>query len=445
MVRPGTQSSRGDDFAAGSCKNEGVYRLSGQPPDGLRKPDAEFRIRSRRMDDQDAASVVLGNAVVDWLADEALLDSEPAALYGELCQRLRGVGMPIRWGQVAFRVLHPLYDASTVSWSARTGVVVENFSPEDTGSERFQRSPEAHVLAHRLPVLRRRLTGQTAFFDFDVLEEYRGAGGTDFVVLLLGFDRASQSGIICSWLGDRDDGFSDNELALLLRIVRQLGIALKSKMERSVAQNVAHAYLGKRAGQAVLNGLIRRGDGEKITAALWYSDLRHSTELADRLPAEEFLHLLGRYFEMTAAAVLDHGGEVVSLIGDAVLGLFRVEGSTEEACGRALAAAHEARRRLAAAPQAASNLPLDFGISLHLGQVIYGNVGVPERLQFTVVGAAVNQLVRVQDLTKQLGCPLLATAPFAAAVAGHWRPLGEHLLRGFETPMPILTMPPPAG
>jgi adenylate cyclase len=392
------------------------------------------------MDNQETTSTVLGGAIVDWLADEALLESEPAVLYGELCQRLRGVGMPIRRGQVAFRVLHPLYDASTVSWTARTGAVVENFSPEDTGNERFQRSPEAHVLAHRLPVLRRRLTGATALMDFDVLEEYRAAGGTDFVVLLLGFDRAGQSGIICSWLGERGDGFSDDELALLLRIVRQLGIAMKSKIERSVAQNIAHAYLGKRAGQAVLSGLIRRGDGEKITAALWYSDLRHSTELADRLSAEDFLHLLGRYFEMTAAAVLDHGGEVVSLIGDAVLGLFRVEGSTEEACGRALAAAFEARRRLDAAPPGATGPVLDFGIALHLGQVIYGNVGVPERLQFTVVGAAVNEVVRVQDLTKQLGCPLLATAPFAAAATGAWRPLGEHLLRGFETKMPILTM-----
>ena len=153
----------------------------------------------------------------------------------------------------------------------------------------------------------------------------------------------------------------------LQRITRELGIALKSKIERSVAQNIAHAYLGKRAGQAVLSGLIRRGDGEKITAALWYSDLRHSTELADRLSADDFLQLLGRYFEMTAAAVLDHGGEVVSLIGDAVLGLFRVEGSVEEACGRALASAFEARRRLDAAQPKATDPVLDFGIALHLG------------------------------------------------------------------------------
>ena len=145
---------------------------------------------------------------------------------------------------------------------------------------------------------------------------------------------------------------------------------------------------------------------------------------------------------MTAAAVLDNGGEVVSLIGDAVLGLFRVAGAPHEACRRALDAAQEARRRLAAA-NPGTNLALDFGIALHLGRVIYGNVGVPERLQFTVVGSAVNEVVRVQDLTKQLDCPLLATAPFAAAVAGPWRRVGEHVLRGREAPMPLLAMAPP--
>ncbi|MGA2287121.1 adenylate/guanylate cyclase domain-containing protein [Bradyrhizobium sp.] len=392
------------------------------------------------MDQQQAASTVLGNTIIEWLADEALLDSEPAALYGELCWRLRGVGMPLLRGWVGFRVLHPLYDASAVNWSAESGVAVDHFSPEDGGQEVFLRSARGHAMTHHLPVLRRRLTGATALLDFDELEEYRASGGTDYVVYLVAFDITRRNGIICCWLGDRADGFTDDELALLQRISRQLGIALKSKIERGVAQNVAHAYLGKRAGTAVLSGLIRRGDGEKIMAALWYSDLRHSTELADRLPVEEFLKLLGRYFEMTASAVLDHGGEVVSLIGDAVLGVFRVEDSIEQACGCALAAAQDARRRLAASPPSSpTNLGLDFGIALHLGQMIYGNVGIPERLQFTVVGVAVNEVVRVQDLTKQLGCPLLATAAFAGAAAGPWRPLGEHPLRGFDTPMPILT------
>jgi adenylate cyclase len=390
------------------------------------------------MDNQATASTALGDSIIEWLAHEALLESEPPALYGELCRRLRAVGLPLLRGQVAFRILHPLYAASTVNWTAEKGIVVENFSAEDSAQDRFLLSPIGHTLTHRLPVLRRRLTGDTALIDFEVLTEFLAQGGTDYLVFLIGFDQIGRNGIICSWLGDRPEGFSDDEIALLQRITRQLGIALKSRIERSVAENVAHVYLGKRAGKAVLNGLIRRGDGEKITAALWYSDLRHSTKLAGQLSTEDFLNLLGRYFEMTAASVLDHGGEVVSLIGDAVLGLFRVEGSTEEACGRALAAAREARRRLGALPE--MDPVLNFGIALHLGEVIYGNVGIPERLQFTVVGAAVNEVVRVQDLTKQLGHPLLATASFAEAVAGPWRPCGEHLLRGIETPMPILTV-----
>ncbi|HEX3939133.1 MAG TPA: adenylate/guanylate cyclase domain-containing protein [Xanthobacteraceae bacterium] len=397
------------------------------------------------MDAQVTASTVLGDNIVEWLAEEALLETEPAALYGDLCQRLRGVGMPILRGRVGYRVLHPLYDVSAMSWSPENGVAVDLFRPDQSNTDEFLRGPINHALSHGLPVLRRRLTGETALVDFPLLEEFRALGGSDYILFTVRFGRTGQSGIVCSWLADRAAGFTDSEIAQLQRISRELGIALKAKIEHSVTQNIADAYLGRRAGEAVLSGSIRRGDGEKITAALWYSDLRRSTELADRLTAEDFLALLGRYFEMTAAAVLDRGGEVVSLIGDAVLGLFRVESTPQEACGRALAAAQEARRRLGASPPAADGRAIDFGIALHLGEVIYGNVGVPERLQFTLVGPAVNVAVRVQDLTKQLGSPLLATGPFAAMVpdvsTACWRPLGEHILRGFETPMPILTMP----
>jgi adenylate cyclase len=390
------------------------------------------------MEEKPAATAVLGNAIVEWLADEALQNSEPANLYGELCQRLRGVGIPIVRGHVAFRILHPLYDASALNWFVQKGVVVEHFRPEQSSDDQFVHGPLGHIVAHRLPVLRRRLTGDTALLDFPVLEELRSLGGTDYIAFLVGFERHGKNGVICSWLSDRAAGFTDDEITLLNRVTRELAIALKAKIERSVAENVANTYLGKRAGESVLNGLIRRGDGERITAALWYSDLRCSTALADRLPAETFLNLLGRYFEMTASSVLDHGGEVVSLIGDAVLGLFRIDRTADEACGRALAAAREARRRVEP-PLAPTDANLDFGIALHLGQVIYGNVGVPERLQFTLVGSAVNEVVRVQDLTKKLGHSVLATASFVDATPGAWRPLGEHTLRGIETPMPIFT------
>jgi adenylate cyclase len=139
------------------------------------------------MDEQ--ATTVLGSTIVAWLADEALRDTEPASLYGELCQRLRGVGMPILRGHVAFRVLHPLYDASALDWTAQSGVIVENFRPDQSGQDDFLRSPIGHVLTHRLPVLRRRLAGETALMDFAVLEEFRAAGGTDYVVFAIAFDR----------------------------------------------------------------------------------------------------------------------------------------------------------------------------------------------------------------------------------------------------------------
>jgi adenylate cyclase len=391
-------------------------------------------------EEQAPSTRALGSTIVEWLAGEALMDSEPTALYGELCERMRGVGIPIRRGQVGFRTLHPLYDVGRLNWAIERGVFVELYRPEQIGRDEFLRSPMGHVLTHRLPILRRRLTGDTALLDFAVLEEFRAQGGTDYVVFLVGFDRTGKNGIICSWLSDRPTGLTDDEIMQLQQITRELAVALKAKMERSIAHNIANAYLGRRAGQAVLAGSIRRGDGEKITAALWYSDLRRSTEFADRLSAEAFLQLLGQYYEMTAAAVLDHDGEVVSLIGDAVLGVFRVDGAPDDACRRALAAANEARRRLGSSGTTVTGAALDFGISLHLGQVIHGNVGVPERLQFTLVGSAVNEVVRVQDLTKELACPLLATAPFASAVPDEaWRPLGEHALRGLEAPMPILT------
>src|SRR5215475_1327898 len=200
-------------------------------------------MRSFLMEEKPAATAVLPNSIVEWLADEALQNSEPATLYGELCQRLRAVGIPILRGQVAFRILHPLYDARTLNWNTQRGVVVENFRPEQSNDDQFVQSPLGHMLAHRLPVLRRRLTGDTALFDFSILEEFRSLGGTDYIVFLISFERGGKNGVICSWLGDRADGFSDDEITQLSRVTRELAIALKAKIERSVAQNVAHAYL----------------------------------------------------------------------------------------------------------------------------------------------------------------------------------------------------------
>ena len=214
------------------------------------------------MDNMQTASSVLGSAIVEWLADEALHQSEPATLYGELCLRLRAVGIPVMRGQVAFRVLHPLYDASTLTWTGKQDVLVETFRPDQSGQEQFLRSPVGHALTHRLPVFRRRLTGATALLDFEVLEDFRALGGTDYLVFLIRFDAAGQNGVICSWLGDRAAGFTDDEIAQLQRVTRELGIALKSRIERSVARKYRPCLswpAGRPGGAERLDPARRRG------------------------------------------------------------------------------------------------------------------------------------------------------------------------------------------
>jgi len=396
-----------------------------------------------------ASSGVLGDAIAAWLAEEALGQSPPGTLFEQLCHRLRAAGVSVMRGNVTFNVLHPLYSAGALTWTS-DGMDVRLFTWTGSQSDEYLASPLHHVITHGLPLLRRRLTGPTALLDFPVLSDLRDRGGHDYLLLLTHFNEhgrvqiagsAMRRGVLCSWVSDRPTGFTDDEILLLQRITSRLVVALKSRLERSIADNVAAAYLGRHAGQAVLNGSIHRGDGEKLQAALWYSDLRHSSTLADHSTAEGFLRVLNRYFEMTAGAIHDHGGEVVSFIGDAVLGFFRVETSAEDACARALAAALEARSRLAAHVPAPGTSRIEFGIGLHLGDVIYGNVGVPERLQFTLVGSAVNEAARIEDLTKTLGHPLVASADFALALERPWHSLGTHALRGIQRPIEVFALP----
>jgi adenylate cyclase len=399
---------------------------------------------------RNGTSGVLADSIAAWLADQALSNSQPSELFDGMCRRLRAAGVPVMRAHVSFEVLHPLYAAAALRWSAE-GVDVRFMTAEERGNASYLRSPIKHVLHYRLPVFRRRLSGRTALIDFEVLNEFRELGGHDYLLLTVRFDNGGGAvgegglnrGITCSWLSDRPAGFTDGEISILQRLTNRLAVALKARLERGIADNVASAYLGRDAGQAVLSGAIHRGDGEKIEAALWYSDLRHSSTLADHDTAERFLAVLNRYFEMTAGAIQDHGGELVSFIGDAVLGFFRIKGAAADACGQALDAAEEARRRLGS-PEV-NGMPLDFGIGLHRGQVIYGNVGVPDRLQFTLVGSAVNEVARLEGLTKTLGHPMIASAPFAETLERNWQPLGAHALRGIERTTEVFTLPAANG
>lgn len=387
----------------------------------------------------------LVDSVAEWLMAQALSDPDLEEVFGGCCARLLAAGIPISRAHVAFRTLHPLYASMTLTWRRGGGLERRDLShAEAEQSEAWRQSPLHHLIETGVSFLRRRLSGREALLDFPILAELRAAGATDYLAYLVPFGGQGSNGIVGSWTTDRPGGFTDRQIGALMRIQVRLAVAFKVKVTDHIARNVTEAYLGPRTGSQVLSGSIKRGDGRTIRAALWYADLRNSTGLAAALPVDEFLARLNAYFDCTVGAVESCGGEVVSLIGDAVLAIFPVTGADDAAaCAAALNAAREAEARMDALNRAQpDDRVLGFGIGLHLDTMVHGNIGTPGRLDFTVVGAAVNEVVRIENLSKALGRRVLASRAFAAAAPGSWDCLGAQELRGIAGDREIFALRP---
>ncbi|MBR0716944.1 adenylate/guanylate cyclase domain-containing protein [Bradyrhizobium liaoningense] len=219
------------------------------------------------------------------------------------------------------------------------------------------------------------------------------------------------------------------------------------------AEDLLKTYLGERSSERVLAGRTKRGEGEKIHAVIWLCRLRDSTRLSESIPMEDFFRSLNEFFDCTAGAVLERGGEILSYIGDAVLAIFAISGSAkplreacfreEGACSAALAAARDARSRMDALNQrrvSRGEPPLEFGLALHVGDVMYGNLGVPQRVQFTVIGAAANETARLAGMCKDLKRWVLISSAFPRCFPGQMVSLGHHVMRGMTVPEEIFTL-----
>jgi adenylate cyclase len=389
------------------------------------------------------------STVNDWLIEQAQGQTTVEKLFEGCCNRLVAIGVPISRARLVFRTLHPLYDSISLSWNTdeevgRSGLL---HGRSDT-SEDWRTSPFLHLIKGGLPFLRRRLIGEGALLDFPVLTGIRDAGATDYIAYAVSFTGddygANESnGIVGFWATNRESGYTAADIKALLRIQSRLAVACKVTITEEITRNVLATYLGPDAGRQVLNGSIRRGDGETIYAVVWYNDLRRSTRLTESMPADQYLALLNAYFECTAGAVLANQGDVLRFVGDAVLAIFPIRDggiSATEACQRALEAAGEAERRLAALNQerqAEGKVEIDFGIGLHLGDVVYGNIGVSERLEFSVIGTVANEVARLEGLTKVLGRRVLATKIFADNVPVAWDNLGEQSIEGALAPLTV--------
>lgn len=384
--------------------------------------------------------------VESWLLSDALGEEDVLPFFEQFCWRLVAAGLPLDRASLHVGTLHPQLYGFGWNWNRVDGICDEvRVAEAALANDSYRRNPLFQVIEHGEAFRGR--TGDAAQ-RYPLMAELARQGYVDYAAIPLRAGGAYHNAATVAT--KRADGFSDAQFRDLTRMLRLAALHVERHIALRIAGNVLDTYLGAAAGGRVLRGSIKRGAGEPIRAILWASDLRGFTDLADRLDGPDMIALLNGYFECLAGAVLAHDGEVLKFIGDGLLGVFPYSAFADEraAAAAALAAAEGALQaidRLNADPQMFAHIagwrPLRTGIALHDGEVFFGNVGAPERLDFTVIGRAVNAASRVEALSKSLGRAILVTEPVARLLDRPLKPLGQHELRGLAAPISIYGVP----
>ena len=355
--------------------------------------------------------------IADAIIASGLTDRPVGDLIEQVMSRLVAAGVPLARMMVGFRILHPLFDGMTIAWTDERGVEVEYFQALNEDNPDFTLSPFYWMMKEQVEQLPLRLDRDAMVDKFPLLQRLRGEGFTGYFARVVSFGNkpvevGTNDGLALSWSTKSPSGFSARDISIMQQILAPLSLALRVMIKDQIARNTLNAFHGPLVGERILSGTVKRGDGERLAAALWYSDLRNSTGLADQLSVEGFLELLNVYFDCAAGAVIEEGGQVLDIVGDAILAFFPADTAGEEAAATAaLRAALKAQERLAAAKARACKCAaeINFGVGVHFGDVVFGNAGTPERLKFGVIGRAVNEVARTQDMSKLLGQPIVAT------------------------------------
>ena len=380
--------------------------------------------------------------MIAWLAREGRFLAPLERFVAGLGDRLLMAGVPVWRVRLGLRTLHPQVRAVGVLWTRGHGAHSTRRFHGIEHSDDYLGSPIQHVLETGT-ALRRRLTELDPERDHAVLHTIAAQGGVDYLALPLRFnDGVSNAFIVVT---DRAEGFSQADVAGLEMLVDHVSPIVEVFSTRYIASSLLDTYVGHRTGQRVLNGQIKRGDGEIIHAAIWFSDLRDFTPLTENLPPHALLETLNAYFEFVAAAVTARGGEILRFIGDAMLIVFPAEHESDlaGACEDAIESALDACATLATFNHRrwrTGQPSIRFGVGLHVGKVIYGNVGAPDRLDFTVMGPAVNRAARIEGLTKSVGPTVLMSREFASHVNRPVRSMGSHALKGVADPQEVFAL-----
>lgn len=385
--------------------------------------------------------------IASWLVSHNGTSTGTGALLGELCEKLVGAGIPLSRVNMALDDHHPQISVRGFMWEPDEGVEEVAF-PFGTGdTSQYQDSPIRMIREGGASGIRHKLDSPDASGLYGVMLDLRDKGFTDYAAMPLRFSDGTIQFI--SWATNAADGFTTDQLKELYDLLPLMCMRFELDHSHMVTRTLLQTYHGRQASQRILSGTIRRNQGERLASILVYSDLRGFTRLADRHPAEDVTRALGEYYEAVAAPIEARGGDIIKMIGDGILALFTyvdpMMGPCEntQACEavEAVIEAHNNLRSLGAADLPGDIEELRAGFALHTGTVTFGNVGSSSRLDFTAIGPAVNEVARVEPLTKTLGAPILATSRFAKLECPiEMVTLGFHELRGVREPQEIFTL-----
>lgn len=379
--------------------------------------------------------------VLAWLQAEGARYRETRTFVEAMARRLLDCGIPLFRMTTGVPLLHPQIDSLSCLWTHGEPVSERRLRLDADGIRRLENSPMALVYSGE--AVRGRLEDAALPGEYPIFTDLRAEGVTDYIALPLAFSDGTWKGV--TYATRRPGGFGEDEVAFLTSLSPALAMVLEIHTLRRTARTLLDTYVGPTAGQRVLDGAIKRGMHERIEAVIWLCDLRGFTTLAEHLSGDELLSLLDDYFGAINDAVSSQGGEVLKFIGDAMLAIFTLaDRDPAEVAVRALAAAgaaHRAIDAINAERKAAGRPAIRYGIALHVGDVLYGNIGGSDRLDFTVIGRAVNVAARIESLCKVLGRDLLVSGELAALCPEQLEALGRHTLKGVDGDVPVFGLP----
>jgi adenylate cyclase len=393
--------------------------------------------------------------IADWLVRQGLEGTDESELLNQFGARCNEAGLPLARALVLIDTLHPVNEGRLFRWrtDGLTEEAVTDYGPsnEGAGAEMWRRSPFFHLLQTGGEELRRRI-GFGDALDFDVVKEMKEQGYTDYFLFVHRIAKGNAIGemdCVCSAWSTRDPaGFSEACATALRRLVPILGLAVKSGALARIASTLVEVYLGRDAGRRVLEGRIQRGVADRIGAALWFSDLRGYTSITDSASPSEVIPLLNDYADAVISSIHEAGGDVLKLMGDGTLAIFTGD-EAAESCRRALQAERSLRKRLVDvnARRKAEGRPVtDVYLGMHIGEVFYGNIGSVDRLDFTVVGPAVNEVSRIASMCRSVDRTAVMSADFRAATPEPERntlvSVGRYALRGVGRAQELFTIDP---